>query len=253
MQFIEKRSISSSDRIIAISNFTKTQIQRQYGVSEDKIARIYLGVDASGYEDSGPKIDQMRKRLGLEKVKTVLFVGRIDDPRKGLDVLLKAFGMTVRRMNLRLLVVGDGQVEKAERMASVLGIRDKTVFAGSLQESELKTCYAMCDLVVCPSRLEGFGFVIVEAMAAGKPIVATRAGSIPEILRDGVNGLLVPNGDYALMSEAMLAILSNPELTRIFSAKNKENAKSYDWSSTAKKTIEVYDQLVGGRRITRGS
>ena len=108
LPFVEKRCIQSADKLIAVSKFTQNQIIRTYNINRSKIEVIYNGVDESGYVFSQHDLDDFKLRYNIKNMPIVLFVGRIDDPRKGLDILINAFKLVLVSVDAQLLVVGRG-------------------------------------------------------------------------------------------------------------------------------------------------
>jgi len=126
-------------------------------------------------------------KYNIKNKPTLLFVGRIDDPRKGLDMLIKAFKFVLVYIDAQLIIVGNGKKEKIMELAGP--IAHYLFFLGYVDDITLKKCYSLCDVYICPSRLEGFGLTILEAFAAGKPVIATNTGAIPELIQNGINGI----------------------------------------------------------------
>ena len=145
-----------------------------------------------------------------------------------------------------LLVVGKGDQNEARTLSTSLGILDNVYFTGFVDEITLKKCYAICNVYVVPSRLEGFGLTLLEAMAAGKPVVATNVGAIPEIMKDKENGILVETNDINSMSNAICTILQNG-----IPAKNVGQDiihlmnENFNWKNNAQETDKLYLQLIG--------
>lgn len=138
------------------------------------------------------------------------FLGRLQIEDKGLDLLLLALARLGEAAKIRLEIAG-GPPEKAESLrvrAADLGLADRVRFLGEVADAA--TALARWDLLVLPSRREGFGLVLVEAMAAGRPVVASRAGGIPEVVEDGVTGLLVPTEDVQALAEALHRMAASP-------------------------------------------
>jgi glycosyltransferase involved in cell wall biosynthesis len=239
---IEKRAVESVDRIIAVSNYTKDRILQTYNISPEMVYVVYNGVDFEGYTFTQEDLDETRKQLGLPDLPVILFVGRVDDPRKGLDVLIRAFRKVLDEVDATLLVVGKGDQTTARDLAGPA--LDRMVFTGFVDDVTLKKCYALCDLYVCPSRLEGFGLTILEAFAAEKPVVATRVGAIPELVHDGQNGILVPPDSVTAMATAIVLILQDSES---YEQVGRGNAiylgDTFSWAEAAGKTGCLYLQL----------
>lgn len=238
---LEKRCIESADKIISVSDFTKNQIINTYKINSNKINVIYNGIDLNGYNFSQEEINETKKQLNLDGESIILFVGRINDPRKGLTFLLHCFKQVLISFNVKLVVIGKGDQTEARNLSESLEISNNVLFTGFVSETDLKKYYSLCDIYVCPSKLEGFGLTIIEAMAAGKPIVATKAGAIPEILEDGVNGILVDSGDSLGLSNAISSLIKNKSLLIRIGERNAEYVKNkFNWSDCVKSVEKVY-------------
>ena len=238
--FLEPICIKRADRIIADSQYTKLDTIKTYGLPESRIEVIYLGVHPSDYIFPEEEKAKLRATLGINLQPLVLFVGRLET-RKGVDILLKALARVIRETQARLVLAGSGNHSFYRDLAQSLGIPDKVIFLGFVPEETLRLLYSSCDLFVLPSRLEGFGLVALEAMAAGKPVVATKVGSIPELIKAGQNGLLVQPGDENELAQAIIQLLSDSSLASSIGRNNLRIAKShYSWQSTAQKTEQLY-------------
>lgn len=241
MPHIEKRAIKSTDAIIAVSDYTRRRIIETYAIQSSNIYTIHLATDIPESTFSEEQLAEARSELAVPKVPLVLFVGRVDDRRKGLDQLLYAFRDVLTKQQASLLVVGSGSQTEARRLAAALNIAKNVFFAGKVEESVLRKCYALCAVYVCPSRLEGFGLPLLEAMAAAKPIVATNVGSVPELMTER-NGSLVDPGDVSTLANAIRQYLENQELSESIGAYNAMYVRRrFDWQTTALGTEKVYE------------
>jgi glycosyltransferase involved in cell wall biosynthesis len=237
---IEKRAVKSADAIIAISDYTRRRIIETYAIQPSNIYTVLLATDISESAFSKEQLAKARSELALPTVPLVLFVGRVDDRRKGIDQLLCAFSDVLTKQQASLLVVGSGSQTEARRLAAALNIAKNVFFAGKVEESVLRKCYALCTVYVFPSRLEGFGLPLLEAMAAAKPIVATNVGSIPELMTER-NGSLVDPGDISALANAIRQYLENQELSESIGAYNARYVRRhFDWQKTALGTEKVY-------------
>jgi len=134
------------------------------------------------------------------------FVGRGDDPRKGLDVLLRAIAEMMAAIKPLLAAVGNGNPKEAIRIAKDLGVSDCIKILGFVDSAFLRHCYRVSDVHVSSSGLEGFGQSVAEAMLMGKNVVATRVGEVPDIVNDGENGILVSNESHREIGNAAARI-----------------------------------------------
>lgn len=234
-------------RIIATTEvYAKTsRTLRSYA---HKVRIVPNGVDIVKFS---PGLDgqEIRDKHGLDRKTIILFVGALTlwHSYKGLDDLVKAFGFASHgRDDLVLLVVGAGTLLPFYMtMARELSLADKVVFAGRVDEEMLPYYYAACDFAVLPSkdRSEGFGLVLLEAMASGKPVIGTATGGITEVVHQGENGLLVRAGDVESLANA-ITILSNDADMRIREGKNgRRFAEEHSWSRTVRLTKDVYEEI----------
>ena len=210
------------------------------------ILEIRNGVDtvrfaprAEGASDGGGKF-----AVGEGGVQ-LLFVGRLAR-QKGVDVLLEALGR-IRGLGWRLTIAGDGpeRAALAEQVAR-LGIAERVDFRGWVQREELPDLYRGANVFVFPSHDEGMPNVVLEAMASGLPIVATRVPGNDELV--GENGVLVPPGDAEAFASALERVLSDTAVRRAMAAKSREVAvERYAWSAPARAYEELFERIVAGR------
>jgi glycosyltransferase involved in cell wall biosynthesis len=240
MPQIEKRAIEATDAVIAVSDYTRRRVIETYAIQSDKIYTVYNATDIPESAFSIEQLGEARSELAVPKVPLVLFVGRVDDRRKGLDQLLYAFRDVITKQQASLLVVGSGSQTEARRLAAALNIDKNVIFAGKVKESVLRDCYALCTVYVCPSRLEGFGLTLLEAMAAAKPIVAINVGSIPELMTER-NGSLVEPGNISALANGIRQYVENQELSESIGAYNAMYVRRrFNWQTTALSTEKVY-------------
>jgi glycosyltransferase involved in cell wall biosynthesis len=165
---------------------------------------------------------------------------------KNIPALLRVLAILGRGMGepVRLLKVGEALTLEQERLARELGIADRITHLGLLDRDRLPGAYRMADVLLFPSLDEGFGLPVLEAMAAGVPVVASNRGALPEVVGDA--GLLVDPEDEPGMAERVAAILGDPALRARLIAAGRLRASLYTWEATAAKTLEVYRRVYGG-------
>ncbi len=237
---IEKRALYFNNNVITVSNFTKNEITKFYDINKNNIYVIYNGINFNN-RSSNEEILQFKKQHKLEDKHVILFVGRFSDKRKGFHTLLKSFNILLNRINAYLLIVGDGDKTESMEIIKNLGIEEKVNFMGFVDELTLAKCYQASDVLVCPSKFEGFGLSIIEAMYYGKPVVAFNVGAIPEILIDTKNGYLVEAEDIINMADSIYTLLYNKKLAIDIGMYNIEYVeKSFNWKISAKSIEEVY-------------
>jgi phosphatidylinositol alpha-mannosyltransferase len=175
------------------------------------------------------------------------FLGRFDEPRKGLAVLLSAFELLgPRRPGLRLLIAGRGDAgEVRDRMPA--GLRDRVVLLGMVDEEDKVRALHSVDVFCAPNTGgESFGIVLAEAMAAGAPIVASDIDAFRRVLRGGQAGELFETGDPAALAAAAERLLDDPQRRAALSAAAAEAVRAYDWPTVARDVAAVYEASVSG-------
>src|SRR5215203_893437 len=216
------------------------------GVDENRLHVIPPGVNPSLFE--GPFEDPF---LGVGRPR-VLFVGRLAS-QKGVSTLVAAAGL-LEDPSARLLLVGDGPERKAlEKEAKRIGMGNRLHFVGFVAHERLPAVLVHADLLVLPSIYEELGTVLLEAMQAGLPVVASRTGGIPDVIEDGVNGLLVPPGEPEALARAINRVLADRGLAYRLSEGAQARAKDYDWEVLAGRVLQVYRGVTAGRLAPVGS
>ena len=226
-----------SDCIISPSQAAKHDAATYLNIPGEKIGIIYNPLDMEYIEHSS--MESVEHPWFGEETPLIISVGRLV-MLKGMNYLLDAFATVRREIECQLAIVGDGPLRtKLEARARHLGINEHTAFLG-WQGNPYKYV-AKATLLVHPTLWDGFGYVIVEAMACGTPVVSTRCpGGPPEIITDGRDGLLVPPADSEALSEAILRVLSDKLLRNRLSEQGRERAQDF----SADKIVRQYEELI---------
>lgn len=234
-------------RIISTTNVyaRNSPTLRRYS---SKVVVIHNGVDTTRFN---PKLkgDSVREKYGLKDSKVALFVGALTTwhAYKGVDVLLRAFKQVCETVDeVKLLIVGGGNLsEEYKALANQLGVASNVVFAGQIDESELANYYAACDFAVLPSRdsSEGFGLVLMEAMATGKAVIGSRVGGVVEVIRDGFNGILVEPDNVSDLARAIRSLFTDDAVRVLMGCNGLMFAEQNDWSLVAKKLESLYRNI----------
>jgi starch synthase len=266
--WVERAAIEHADRVIAVSEAMRDDVMKVYpAVDATKVKVVYNGIDPEEFFPD-PRTDGP-DRLGVDPhAPMVLFVGRVTR-QKGITYLLEA----ARSFDPDAQVVfcaGAPDTPEIERevraQVAELAERRKGVFwfEEMLARAELVQFMSHASVFVCPSIYEPFGLINVEAMACGVPVVASAVGGIPEIVKDGETGLLVPlvpSGDafgtpadpsafVAGIAERVNQLLAVPSLASQFGAAGRRRALAeFTWGAVANKTAEVYSEAIEARRV----
>jgi glycosyltransferase involved in cell wall biosynthesis len=238
---VERRLAAITDQGVAVSGAVAGHVAQRVGlaciVAENGIDR---GRVCGGRRAEG------RAKLGLQsKDQVVGLVGRLCR-QKGVDVFVEAaLGLAARLPRARFRVLGD--VEDAALAAGLVarieaaGLSGRIGFAG--HREDMADMFAALDLLVAPSRGEGFGLMLAEAMAAGVPVVAARVGGMPDVLGDA--GILVPPEDPAALGDAIAAVLADPSRRSAMIGRGLERSARFDWAATAERIMERYERVTG--------
>jgi phosphatidylinositol alpha-mannosyltransferase len=183
---------------------------------------------------------------------TIGFIGRYEEPRKGLPVLLEAMRTVVRRHpGAQLLVAGRGDPEALQELVGE-ELRPHVALLGELTEADKAAFFRSVDVYCAPNLLgESFGVILIEALAAGAPIVASDLAAFAAVLEDGAAGVLVRRGDPVALAAALGDLLADPERRAELSARGRQVAAGYDWSVLAQRILAVYETvMVPGAEVT---
>ncbi len=223
---------------LAVSDAVR-QVLMDNGISGASIRTIYSGIDLKRFEHV-PQADP----LFPPGVRVIGTVGHLANS-KGQRYLLKAAqGLIREEPNLGVAIVGDGELrQQLEAQAADLGIAQHVKFTGFRRD--ILSLLREFEIFVLPSYLEGLGTSILDAMALGKPVVASRAGGIPETVEDGVTGLLVPPRDAAALTQALRYLLQHPEVQAQFGKAGRGRVEQkFTAERMAYQTMQVYHQLI---------
>lgn len=234
-----------ASHIVTISEYSKAQIVEHLRVPEDKVTTIRCGVNGHFHcDDRNGAADAVRKHLGFT-APYVLYVGNLK-PHKNVPTLLRAFAILRSRRALphRLVILGDDRKcskALAEECAR-LNICEVTTFVPHVANEFLPRLYAAASVLVMPSRVEGFGLPVLEAMAAGTPVVCSRAASLPEVA--GEAAVYFDLSSPQDLACAIENVLSSPELQKRLREKGLAQARKLTWQSSVQKHVEVYERVL---------
>jgi D-inositol-3-phosphate glycosyltransferase len=246
----EHTVVKTCHRIIAPTQREKERLVRFYNAPPGKIGVVPCGVDLELFCPMSSST--ARRQLGFNADDTLaLFVGRFD-AMKGLDKLLEAMSYLRSGSHWRLVVVGgDGmdtpEGQKVLGLARALGVEDSIAFVGRINQKDLPLYYNAADVMVMPSYYESFGLVSLEALACGLPVVATPVGVMDTVIREGLNGQLVANGDAKLLAKAIdrMASVSRSRLSDAI----RQTVQMFGWPNIASAIIKEYEETLAYRTL----
>jgi glycosyltransferase involved in cell wall biosynthesis len=236
----ERRAVERAALVITASAYSKARVAALYRIAESKIAVVPPGIDAEGW---AARVDAARGKP--HRVPTVLAVAHLY-PRKNLGALIDAAAVLKRRGTpARVRIVGDGpERRRLRRRVRQRNVRDVVELVGFVPDDRLPGEFAQADVFCLPSLQEGFGIVFIQAMAAGLPVVALRASSTPEVIQEGVTGVLTEPGDASALTDALAGLLANPSLRMALGAAGRARARAFGMRAAATRFLEA--SLGGG-------
>ncbi|MGB0383350.1 MAG: glycosyltransferase family 4 protein [Ardenticatenaceae bacterium] len=246
---LRRRLLRHTDRFLVLNSESIEELQ-ELGLERSQMAPIVNGVDTTYFAPNEQKVqkkiwnrsnDFSRSGPGTTEVVTTVFVGRLTT-QKGVDLLLEAWAQLAEPREL--ILVGDGAERPAlEALASELKL-DHVTFTGST--NDVRSYLQQADLFVLPSRAEGIPNAMLEAMACGLPVVASRVGGIPDVVEDGESGLLVPPDDVPALVGALDRLLADSDLRRQMGQKARERVVSdYSLKAATTRHLDLYREVIG--------
>ena len=241
VRLVDRLTLSWTNRIVCCSGAVGRSVVSRIGGKIEHCTIIPFGVDIDQFE---PIAAATRHELGLRDSPRVIgTVCRLVEPKKGLRFLLQAMAVLARKYGqppCQLLIVGEGPSrQELELLRDQLKLSAWVVFTGARRDIP-RVLHAV-DAFVLPSLYEGFGIAILEAMAAGKPVIATAVGGIPEFVLSGETGLLIEPGNVQALADAIDQLLSHPQQAQTMGAKGRIRAReSYQISTIVRQHEQIY-------------
>lgn len=249
MDVLAMRGLRRADHLIAVSAYTKSTVVGELGLPPDRIDVVHSGVDTERFKPIPiPELFRERYKLPTD-LRYVLYVGS-EDPRKNLPILLRAFAIAQQDLpDLTLLKVGApafaDQRSRHQRLCRELGIAAAVRWIDEVPEADLPLFYNVADVFAFPSRYEGFGFPVLEAMACGTPVVAARASSVPEIARDEV--VWFSPDDIKQLAASLTRVVEGASDWDRLQGTSVARAKGLSWASAVEHTLA---ELVRSNALT---
>jgi glycosyltransferase involved in cell wall biosynthesis len=239
-----RESARCANRIIAVSQSTAADVVHLLGADPVRVRVVYEAAGVEYAPRPREDLETLAARLRVDATRPyVLFVGTLE-PRKNVPLLLEAFARIRGHLDVQLILAGSrGWLDESIFQTHArLGLKGAAHFVGSLSEPELATLYSHAGAFAFPSLYEGFGLVLLEAMACGAPVVSSNAGPLPEVVGDA--GLLLPPEDPSQWAETLARVLSDPTLAGALRSRGFARAASFSWQQAARETRAVYREVL---------
>jgi glycosyltransferase involved in cell wall biosynthesis len=253
---LEVRLLQRADAVVCASEFLAAGFRQRHPRYRGLVRVVRNGADPARYADVACGV-AFRRGTGLGPTdRVVVFAGQVA-PEKGIDCLLAALALLLPEERPRLLIAGSSSLWRSVATAGTeattpfeQALRRRTAdlpvrWLGKIPVNHMPGLLLAADIVCCPSvAQEGLATINLEAAAAGKPVVASRVGGIPEIVEDGVGGILVPPGDSSALARALCRLLNDAPLRQQMGAAARRNVRT--WAAAGRELRSVYEQLLDG-------
>jgi glycosyltransferase involved in cell wall biosynthesis len=249
LRIFEESMLKRSNKLIAVSDFTRRELLKYYKVKEEKIRVIHNGVDTNKFHPASDK-PRMKAELGFKpEDMLILSVGRLY-ARKGLFTLIESMPAVINRFrNAKFVISGKGQSNEMKKLiahAGKLGVVDNIIFTGYYPDRELPKLYQAADVFAFSTFYEHHPFAVLEALSTGLPVVTTTVGGIPETIENGKNGFLVEPLSREQFAQRILYLLEHPaEASEMGILARKTVEERFDWRIIVKEVLKVYDEALG--------
>lgn len=238
-----KMALNRADKVITISEFSKTEILRQFDISEQKIEVIYLGVDKKFKPSNKEGADKLRDIYGVD-FKYILYIGNMK-PHKNIKGLIEAYNLldSKDKNNYRLVIIAkkDENFKELKKFVGNLSLDNNIIFLDFVPDDDLVLFYDFAEIFVFPSFYEGFGLPPLEAMACGTPVISSYSTSLREILGD--SALYINPYDMIEISQKISSVLNDNKLREKLRSQGLIHAKKYDSAVFSHNLLEAIERV----------
>jgi 1,2-diacylglycerol 3-alpha-glucosyltransferase len=229
------------DAVTAPTN-SAAELTRARGIHR-LVIPISNGIDTERFKPGNDGV-YLRNRYDIPDSPVLLYIGRLDEEKR-LDVILRALPLILRECSVHLVVAGIGAQRKTlEHLASSLGVATSVTFTGYISDDDLPNLHAIADAFVMPGNAELQSIATMEAMASGKPVIAAKALSLPELVHDGENGFLFADGDSRSLAACTIAMLKDEPLRRRMAERSLEIIQTHRLDAVLTKFESLYESVV---------
>lgn len=251
--WVEKKLVYEGNckKFIAVSSLTKDIFLQEYTINPDKVAVINPGVDLSDYarHKKDSVRNDIRRELGINTSDLVILFASMNFEIKGLDdILFSLAKLKTQNYKFKLIVAGKGNIIKYTKMAKEVQIISDVIFTGPVNKENLIRMYLASDLYIMLSRFDTFGMVVLEAMAAGLPVIISSNVGAKDIVQEGVNGFIISDTSDANYIAAKIALLLDENIRRPFATAACQTAAQNTWDDVTKKYAAIYENIMAEHR-----
>jgi len=251
--WVEKKLVmeGSCQKFIAVSNLTRDIFLQEYNIDPERVTVIHPGVDLNDYATADKRLIRadVRKEYGFNSEEPIILFASMNFEIKGLDaIMLSLARLKAKRHSFKLIVAGKGNVKKYTQIAREAGIADDVAFTGQLSKGKLIRLYLAGDMYVMLSKFDTFGMVVLEAMAAGLPVIISSNVGAKDIVQEGENGFVISDTSDADYIASKIGILLNENTHNSMAKSAYYTATQNTWDHVTLKYREIYESIL----VTRG-
>jgi UDP-glucose:(heptosyl)LPS alpha-1,3-glucosyltransferase len=248
--WVEKKLVYEGhcSRFIAVSGLTRDIFLQEYPIDPDSVSVIHPGVNLSDYAGKSNARHAARKALNIRDDDPVIVFASMNFEIKGLDNIMLALArLKKQNKSVKLIVAGKGNMTKYEKLAKDAQISENIIFTGTVTKDKLIDLYLAGDLYMMLSRFDTFGMVVLEAMAAGLPVMISNRVGAKDLIKDEKNGFIIPDAsDYDYIA-SRLTLLLDKKIRTEMSAAAHQTASENTWDKVAKKYSDLYDEVFAAK------
>jgi Glycosyltransferase len=251
--WVEKKLVEEGNckKFIAVSSLTKDIFLQEYQVNPDKVSVINPGVDLNDYAQRNKDSvrNTIRRELGINIADPVILFASMNFEIKGLDdVLFSLAKLKAQNRKFKLIVAGKGNIKKYTKMAKEAQINSDIIFTGPVNKEKLIRMYLASDLYIMLSKFDTFGMVVLEAMAAGLPVIISSNVGAKDLVQEDKNGFIVSNTSDTEYIATKIALLLDENIRRPLAEAAYQTAAQNTWDAVTKKYAAIYDNLLAEHR-----
>ena len=254
--WVEKKLVTQGkcQKFIAVSNLTRDIFLQEYNIDPQRVTVIHPGVDLSDYATAEQKSIRtaVRKEYGFNSEEPIILFASMNFEIKGLDAIMLALArLKAQQHSFKLLVAGKGNVKKYTQMARKANIADNVVFTGPLSKEKLIRLYLAGDMYIMLSKFDTFGMVVLEAMAAGLPVIISSNVGAKDIVQEGENGFIISDTSDADYIASKISLLLDMNICKNMAKSAYYTATQNTWDHVTSKYRGIYESILGTHNLNK--